>query len=272
MRRGVSPRRETTYTSAMMLQLVTFLNNGDVVAFLLLFFRFAGLFLTAPIFSHTAIPMQLKATMAFFFSVIFFSFTPPLSIPITIPSIVLGILSELLFGLVIGLVLQLAYNVITFAGGIISYMMGFSMATAIDPQNGVSMPIVSQFLSLMGLMILLSLNLHHWLIIYIAHSLSAIELGGFILTNDLIEYTIKAAANMFVVGFMIAFPITALSLMSDIIFGMLMKSMPQLNILVIGFPIKIMIAFAVLIAIFGSIMIILKGEMVNAFNSLQLFF
>ncbi len=255
-----------------MLELVSFINNGDVVAFMLLFFRFAGLFISAPIFSHTAIPMQVKASMAFFFAAIFFDFAPSLTLPLSVPFIVLGILSELLFGLVIGLVLQLAYNAITFAGGIISYMMGFSMAMAIDPQNGISMPIVSQFLSLLGLMILLSLNLHHWLIIYIGHSLGAIPLGGFVLSHNLVEYTIKAAAHMFVVGFMIAFPITALSLLSDIIFGMLMKSMPQLNILVIGFPVKIAIAFAVLIAILGSIMAILKEDMMSAFNALELFF
>jgi flagellar biosynthetic protein FliR len=77
---------------------------------------------------------------------------------------------------------------------------------------------------------------------------------------------------MFVVGFMIAFPIIALSWLADVIFGMLMKTMPQFNLLVIGFPIKIMVAFAVLIATFTSTMLLLKGEMQEAFNSLLMFF
>jgi len=108
-----------------------------------------------------------------------------LQIEISIASIIIAILSEILFGMVIGIGLQLAYNVITYAGGIISFMMGFSMATAIDPQNGVSMPIVSQFLSLLGLMILFALDLHHWLIIYIYQSLQFIPLGGFLITNNM---------------------------------------------------------------------------------------
>ena len=255
-----------------MLSFVSFLQSGNVVAFMLLFFRFGGLFMTAPIFSHTTIPMKLKATMAFFFSVIFFASVPPLAIPITVPSIILAILSELLLGLVVGLVLQIAYNVITFAGGIISFMMGFSMATAIDPQNGVSMPIVSQFLSLLALMVLFSLNLHHWLILYIDKSLHYIPLGGFIMTNHIVSYTLQAAGHMFLVGFLIAFPIVALSLLADLIFGMLMKTMPQFNLLVIGFPIKIMVAFVVLIATLASIILLLKGEVTNAFNALELFF
>jgi len=247
-------------------------NEANIVGFILLFFRFAALFLAAPIFSHKNIPMNIKASMAFFFTVVFYSSMPPLTIAITVPTVVLAILSELFFGLAIGIVLLLAYNVITFAGGQISFMMGFSMASAIDPQSGVSMPIISQFLSLMALMVLLALDLHHWLLLFIDSSLKSIPLGGFLMTEDFFNYIIHATSNMFLVGFMIAFPIIALSWLADVIFGMLMKTMPQFNLLVIGFPIKIMVAFAVLIATFTATMLILKGQMQEAFNMLEMFF
>jgi flagellar biosynthetic protein FliR len=208
-----------------MLSWTDIFSDTYIVGFILLFFRFAALFMATPIFSHQNIPMNIKAAMAFFFTIVFYSSMPPLLIDINVPTIILAILSELFFGLAIGVVLLLAYNVITFAGGQISFMMGFSMASAIDPQSGVSMPIISQFLSLMGLMVLLAMNLHHWLLLFIDASLSSIPLGGFLLTEDLFNYMIKAAANMFVVGFMIAFPIIALTFLQDIIFGMLMNTM-----------------------------------------------
>lgn len=243
-----------------------------IVGFILLFFRFGALFMAVPIFSHNSIPASTKAAMAFFFTIVFYPSMPPLEIPITTPSIVLAILSELLFGLAIGTILQLAFNVITFAGGQISFMMGFSMASAIDPQSGVSMPIISQFLSLMALMILFAVDLHHWMLLFIDGSLQNIPLGGFIMSENLFNYIIKATSNMFLVGFMIAFPIIALSWLADVIFGMLMKTMPQFNLLVIGFPIKIMVSFAVLIATFVATMLILKGQMLEAFNFLEMFF
>ena len=247
-------------------------NETNVVAFVLLFFRFGALFIAVPIFSHQNIPMTIKAAMAFFFTIVFYASMPPLALTIDVPTIALAILSELFFGLAIGIVLLLAYNVITFAGGQISFMMGFSMASAIDPQTGVSMPIISQFLSLMGLMILLAMDLHHWMLLFIDGSLKTIPLGGFLMTEDLFNYIVHAASNMFLVGFMIAFPIIALSWLADIIFGMLMKTMPQFNLLVIGFPIKIMVAFGVLIATFTATMLILKGQMQEAFNMLEMFF
>ena len=243
-----------------------------IVGFILLFFRFGALFRAVPIFSHNSIPMEIKAAMAFFFTIVFYSSMPPLSIPITAPSIVIAILSEMLFGLAIGTILQLAFNVITFAGGQISFMMGFSMASAIDPQSGISMPIISQFLSLIALMILFAIDMHHWLLLFIDESLKHIPLGGFLMNKDFFNYLIKATSNMFLVGFMIAFPITALSWLADVIFGMLMKTMPQFNLLVIGFPIKIMVSFAVIIATLSAIMFILKGQMTEAFNFLEMFF
>ena len=254
------------------MELAEIFNEANVVVFLLLYFRFAALFIAVPIFSHNNIPMSVKATMAFFFTVVFYASVPPLSIALNIPTIIIAILSEFMLGLIVGIALQLAYNVITFAGGQISYMMGFSLASAIDPQSGVSMPIISQFLSLLALMTLFALHLDHWMLLFIDKSLHAIPLGGFLMSKDIFHYIVHATSNMFAVGFVIAFPIIALSWLADTIFGMLMKTMPQFNLLVIGFPIKIMVAFAVLIATLTAIMLILKGQVQDAFNALEMLF
>ncbi len=254
------------------MELTQIFNETNVVGFLLLFFRFAALFIAVPIFSHNNIPMNVKATMAFFFTVVFYASMPPVHIALSIPTIIIAILSEFMLGLVVGVALQLAYNVITFAGGQISFMMGFSMASAIDPQSGISMPIISQFLSLLALMVLIALHLDHWMLLFIDHSLKTVPLGGFLMSKDVFHYVMHAASNMFLIGFIIAFPIIALSWLADVIFGMLMKTMPQFNLLVIGFPIKIMVAFAVLIATLTAVMLVFKGQMQEAFNALEMLF
>ncbi|MGZ5208361.1 MAG: flagellar biosynthetic protein FliR [Sulfuricurvum sp.] len=247
-------------------------SEGRSVAFILLFTRFTALFAAVPIFSHANIPISVKAAMAFFFTVVFFGALPPLQIPLDAATLTVAILGEMLFGLTVGIILQLAYHVITFAGGQISFMMGFSLASAIDPQSGVSMPIVGQFLALVSLMVLLALDLHHWILLYASESIASVPLGGFMLTPELFQYIMHATLNMFVVGFMIAFPITALSMLADVIFGMLMKTMPQFNLLVIGMPIKIGVAFVVLIATLSATMLIVNSQMENAFYFLEKLF
>lgn len=247
-------------------------SEGRTVAFILLFTRFTALFMAVPIFSHMNIPISIKAAMAFFFTVFFFGAVPPLNIPTDALSLSVAVLGEMLFGLAVGIVLQLAYHVITFAGGQISFMMGFSLASAIDPQSGVSMPIINQFLSLLALMVLLIFDLHHWILLYASESISAVPLGGFLMTPSLFQYIMHAMTNMFVVGFMIAFPITALSMLADLIFGMLMKTMPQFNLLVIGMPIKIAVSFVVLMATLGATLMIVTSQTQNAYNFLEKLF
>ncbi len=247
-------------------------SEGRTAAFILLFTRFSALFMAVPIFSHANIPMSAKAAMAFFFTIFFFGAVPPLQIPLDGLSLTIAILGEMLFGLTVGIILQLAYHVITFAGGQISFMMGFSLASAIDPQSGVSMPIIGQFLALVSLMVLLALDLHHWILLLASDSIASVPLGGFMLTPVLFQYIMHATLNMFVVGFMIAFPITALSMLADVIFGMLMKTMPQFNLLVIGMPIKIGVAFLVLMATLSASMMIVSSQMQSSFDFLKTLF
>ncbi|PHM18191.1 MAG: flagellar biosynthetic protein FliR [Sulfuricurvum sp. PD_MW2] len=247
-------------------------SEGRTIAFILLFTRFTALFMAVPIFSHMNIPISVKAAMAFFFTIFFFGVVPPLHIPTDGLSLTVAILGEMLFGLAVGVVLQLAYHVITFAGGQISFMMGFSLASAIDPQSGVSMPIINQFLALLALMVLLIFDLHHWILLYASASISSIPLGGFMITPSLFQYIMHAMSNMFVVGFMIAFPITALSMMADLIFGMLMKTMPQFNLLVIGTPIKIAVSFVVLMVTLGATLMIVTSQTQSAYNFLEKLF
>ena len=254
------------------MEVIEFLSPQNVVGFLLLFFRFAGLFIMVPFFSHTSIPVNIKGAIAFVFSVMFFAIMPPLQMEVTVVNIVLAILSEFLLGFSVGLMLQLAMNIMTFAGIQISFIMGFSMAAVMDPQSGVSMPIISNILSLLALMIFLAIDGHHVVLLFVNESLKEVALGGFLLNEEIFNYMLKATTNMFMVGFMIAFPIIALSLLADVIFGMLMKTMPQFNLLVIGFPIKIMVAFVVLIATTGAFLSIFKLEITKVFNMLPILF
>jgi len=83
------------------------------------------------------------------------------------------------------------------------------------------------------------------------------------------EIRVDAMGNLFALGFSVAFPIIALSLLSDIIFGMLMKTMPQFNLLVVGFPIKIALSLVVWFAVLGSMMMVFKEEFQGAIDVLM---
>ena len=88
------------------------------------------------------------------------------------------------------------------------------------------------------------------MLLFISESLNVLPLGTFYPQHNIMLYLAKAVTGMFVYGFILSFPVVAFSLLLDVVFGMLMKTMPQFNLLVVGFPIKIGVSFIVLVALF----------------------
>ena len=248
------------------------INGNNAIIFLLLFTRISGITAFFPFFSYGSIPISIKALFAFFITIFLF---PNATLDIQnfdIITLSLAFVSELFLGVVAGMILQIIFGALGLAGEQISFVMGFSLASSIDPMTGVNSPVIGRFITLLALLVLLAFNGHHLILIFLSKSIGYLSLGGFYPHISVWNYISKAVANMFILGFVISFPIIALSLLSDVIFGMLMKTMPQFNLLVVGFPIKITISFAVLTVILSSIMYIFKKEFLEAINHLSILF
>jgi len=245
------------------------LSEHNVVTFILLFSRMSGMMAFFPLFSYNTIPMIVKTAIAFYLTILFF---PMASNDLTLNSstiLLLMMLSEFALGLIAGLALNIVFGALGIAGMQISMVMGFSMATVFDPSSESNSPIISQFLTYLALLILLSFNGHHLMILFMSHAVSHLTLGHFYPHEFVWKYLSTAFKDMFTIGFILAFPIIALSLLSDLIFGMLMKTMPQFNMLVIGFPIKITLSVAIVIAVLASMMGLFKKEFIDVFYFLK---
>jgi len=251
-------------------ELLSQLTQGGVVNFLLLYARFISVFAFFPFFENRLLLTGSKAALAFYLTILFLPTVPTVMPDITVGEFFVALLCETLTGLIASIFLQMAFYMLSYASEIISFVMGFTMASAYDPASGAQKPIIGQILSMLAVMVLLASDLHHLIIQYVYISINEIPLGGYIFTQNAITYILKATTNLFLMGFTIAFPITALILFSDIIFGMIMKTNPQFNILAIGFPVKIAIAFVILIITLPSIMLIFKEEFKSAYNALSI--
>lgn len=170
-----------------------------------------------------------------------------------------------MLGFIASICLQIVFAMLSFGGELISFTMGLTMASAYDPVSGTQKPIIAQLIAILGLLIALSLDFHHTIFLIISHSLNATPLGSFVFEPKSVAYFVKAFGNVFAVGFSMAFPILAIILLSDVIFGMIMKTHPQFNLLAIGFPVKIAIAFIVLVFTISTIIYTFKNELKSAF-------
>jgi len=251
------------------MELSQLLTDKNIVSFFLLFSRIGGLMAFFPFFSHMAIPVSVKTAFTIYLTFLFFPMVNLGVEEFDIGSMLVMVLSEFALGFIAGLALNLIFGALGLAGMQVSMVMGFSMATVMDPTTQTNSPIISQIFTFLAVLVLLAMDGHHLILQFLGESIKEIELGTFRPQESMWIYLSNAFTHMFVMGFIISFPIIAISLLSDVIFGMLMKTMPQFNLLVVGFPIKISLSIMVLMAVLSSMMGIFKQEFVGVFAFLK---
>jgi flagellar biosynthetic protein FliR len=253
------------------MEIVNYLTPVNVVTFLLLFVRITSFISFLPFFNYTAIPMNVKAAFSFWLTILLYPITPKFAYEINTFSIILSVLNEVAFAFFVGSALQLIFDILKYAGEEISFVMGFTLANVMDPNAGVQTTIISQFFTWVAVLVFLSIGGDHLEILFLNKTLSMLPFGEFFNYKNVYEYFVVYMGKYFLLGVAMAFPIIAISLLGDIIFGMIMKTMPQFNLLVVGFPIKITIAFLVLIAIMASLMHNFTLQITEVFDKLFMF-
>ena len=251
------------------MEIASLLTPVNVTTFLLLFIRFASFLSFLPFFNYPTIPMIVKAAFAFWLTILFYPIIPKVTFEINTFNLIIAVLSEVTLAFLVGAALNLAFDILRFVAEQISFVMGFTMANVFDPNAGVQSTIMSQFFIWVAILIFLSFGGDHLEIYLIAKSLNTLPLGAVFDIHPFYQFFVDYMYKYFLFGFSLAFPILAVSLFSDIIFAMIMKTMPQFNLLVVGFPIKIAIAFLVLMAILGAMMRVFEREIIEVFNVLS---
>ncbi|WP_102346931.1 flagellar biosynthetic protein FliR [Bacillus sp. Marseille-P3661] len=217
--------------------------------FLLIFIRVTSFFVTVPLFSYRNIPNSYKVGLSIFLSyLMFFSLERPI---LTIDeTYFMLILKEILVGLMIGLIAFMIMSAIQIAGGFIDFQMGFAIANVIDPQTGAQSPITGQYLYTFALLLLLVVNGHHLLLdgIFYSYKLIPLEQPWLPLGSErLAEFVTKTFNTMFIIAFQMAIPIVGCLFLVDLALGITARTVPQLNIFVVGLPLKILVSFILLI-------------------------
>lgn len=246
------------------MELISSLTQGGVANFLLLIFRFSGVIAFFPFFDSKMIPISMKGVMIFFLAILFFPVTPHINTQISIIEFILMGTSEIILGFFAAFFLQAVFSAITYAGDVLGFNIGMSVASTYDPVGGTQNVIMAQILILASLLIALSFDFHHIIFFLIAKSLQSVPLGGFIFSDNMLYFFIKSFSNIFIIGFTMAFPIVGIILLSDIIFGMITRAHPQFNLLIIGLPLKLIIAFIVFVVVFPAMIFHFKEELINA--------
>ena len=235
-----------------------------VSVLLLIFVRVSAFFVTIPLFSYRTVPAQLKIVLAFVLSwMMYYTFSIE---AFTINGdYLLLVLKEVIVGLVLGLVVYIVFSAVQIAGGFIDFQMGFAMANIVDPQTGAQSPLMGQFFNFLLLLVFLTINGHHLVLDGIFYSYQFMPIDQFFPKfgdAESVEYIMKLFVAVFAIAFQMSAPIIATLFLVTLALGITGKTVPQLNIFVVGFPIKIAVGFILLITMMG-VMVEVMGKVIE---------
>ncbi len=241
-------------------------------SFLLIFVRITAFMVTVPLFSGRQIPAVYKIGFSAVLGILCAGLIkePIASLPQW--TLILLILKEFCVGIVLGLTATILLHSVQLAGAVLDMQIGFSMASLFDPNFGTTSQLTGRFKHILAILVLLATNGHHLLIQGILASFDWISLEQTIpawFDGRLSLFILECVKQMFMIGFMMAAPILGAMFLADVALGILAKTVPQLNIITVAPPLKILLHFLLYIFILPSFFYLLRILFENMFDSMS---
>lgn len=221
--------------------------------FLLIMMRMNAMIMMAPFFASDMIPFRIKAIISFLITLVIFPVVAAKGyhIPNDMGAYVLLVLQEVSIGLFLGFLISVIFAAFQLSGQYLAVQVGFGINEVLDPIGQVSVPLEGQFKNLIGLLVLLAMNGHHFMIqgVYRSYELAPIMSVNKAFLGGLLKYVLYTFTGMFVVALKIALPVVAVVFLVEVSLGVLARVAPQMNIMMLGFPFKIVISFVVMVVV-----------------------
>lgn len=215
-------------------------SEQQLAGFFLVLSRLTPLFILAPLFSSKLVPARVRGVIAVALAI---GLSPVVIGHQVIPTdpATLGtlILKELLIGFTFAFILSALFAALSVAGAFLDTLIGFSYGSLIDPVNGTQTTVLSQLYSMMGILIFIAIGGDAWVIAGMAHTYDIVGVLEMPNLNSLIGGAEESFVGIFTAAVEIAGPVMLALILSDVAFGMVSRLAPQLNVFIVGFPVKI---------------------------------
>ena len=244
--------------------------------FFLIFVRIYALLRLAPITSSQAIPGIARTALTFFVAFVVFPSVAAAGYPIPDSGLafILLLVGEMLLGILTALFLIIVFAVFQLAGQFFSLQMGFGASQVFDPMAQIQIPLMGQFLNMIAMMVfvisggLQKIFLHG--VMGSFEALRAVDIAG--ARGDLFHLVTGSLPVLFSRALILAFPILGTLFLLQITMGLFGKAAPQMNLLMLGFPMAIAVAFLIILLILPFLVEAFEMVIDDAFEQIRLLF
>lgn len=213
-------------------------------------FRISGFFVAAPFWGYRIIPNAVKVPIV-------------LALAFSVGPVVLGLgpvapnslwtaagwaMREVMIGALVGFCFATLFWAVRMAGDLIGLQMGFSIVNVIDPNSTEQVSLIGEFKYLIAMLILLVIDGHHLMIAALVDTYRVVPVGSGLPGGNALDLIIRLSGATFVSAIKIGAPVIVTLLLTDVVMGIVARTVPQMNIFIVGFPLKIGIGFLFLAA------------------------
>jgi flagellar biosynthetic protein FliR len=239
--------------------------NFDVSNWLLVFVRVSALLAAFPLFSAQNVPVRVRIALG---AMIAFLIAPTLP-AVSVAGLNLWSLFRLLFmeacvGLVLGFACRMIFFAIEFAGGVIANEMGLQMAASFNPMSNTPSPAPGMILYWLAIMLLLGLDMHHWMLMAFQKSYAVLPVGGAHPGAAVLTDMVARSSRTFVIALEMTAPMIAVSFIITLVFSVLGRAVPQMNVFTESMPVKALAGLMV----FGLTCHLMAAHISNALRRL----
>jgi flagellar biosynthetic protein FliR len=245
---------------------------GNLNIALVVFARVLAILMIAPLLSSGSIPGIARAGLALFITASVYPGVAAMGYPVPPGAahfiLVLG--GEALVGVVIGLYMLLVFAAFQVAGEFFSLQMGLGASVVFDPLAQVEIPLMGQFLYLISMLVFLQVDgFQRFLIAGVERSFQILRASDLVTGRQaLLGVFLGSLGRLFESALTISFPILGTLLLISVALGLLAKAAPQMNLLMMGFPISLGVAFIVLMLVVPYLMSAFAGILNVSFDAL----
>ena len=220
--------------------------------------RVAGIVVAIPAFSSRSVPLHVRIGLLIGFTVILFPIVSDQMRPLSLswPQVVPLLFTEFMVGMVLGFAISFVMNAFIIAGELIGIQMGINLISALDPVAGGQVPILGQFMGLLGMLIFLAIDGHHMMFEALVASFQLVPPMHVHFSGFLVESVLKLGLGMFVLALKVGAPVMIAVFIVTLAMGILGRTLPQLNVMLNNVPMTIGVGLLVLglsLPLFGSL-------------------
>jgi flagellar biosynthesis protein FliR len=228
--------------------------------FALIACRVGTIFMIIPIFGGRSVPAAVKIGLSLLLSLILLPLASArvTALPDEMPAFLALVARELLVGAIVGFAVLLVFIALQAAGHVVGLQMGFSLANVVNPLTAEHASLIDQFYGLLAALVFFSMNGHHALILAIQQTFDIVPVGKADLALPPAALVFAWGTDLFSVASRISLPVVTALLLADVAFAVIARSVPQLNVFVIGLPAKVAIGFIMLIVTLPLAMVVMS--------------